>query len=448
MGAANPRPRRGGRPRSRGGSGCRGLSIATVTGDDVLELVDGGDYVDRRDRGAGRGARRSLSRPTRTSARSRSSRRSPQGADVVITGPRRGSVAVRRAAGVTSSAGRSTTWPELGRGTLVGHLLECAGQVTGGYFADPGLQGRRGSEPARIPDRRGARDRAGRHHQGARIRRRVTAATCKEQLLYEIHDPAAYVTPERGRGLQPRPDHGAGAGSRRRRRRDRRPRPESLKVSLGYRDGYIGEGADLVCRRRRGRPRAGSPARIVAERLRRTGRSPRTTSGRDLIGVNALHGARISSATRSRYEVRLRVAARTPTIARSPDESATKSRRCTRTARPAAAARRNATREVLSMCVDVRAARARLVRGQLRGASDMKLRAIAPLPQRRQGRRSLNISLIAFDERDYPRLVRARHGRPRQGTVRRSRRRRGRPLRAAAHRRAQLRPARQWSAAA
>ena len=33
---------------------------------------------------------------------------------------------------------RTDDWERLGRGTLVGHLMECGMQITGGYFADPG----------------------------------------------------------------------------------------------------------------------------------------------------------------------------------------------------------------------------------------------------------------------------------------------------------------------
>ena len=46
-----------------------------------------------------------------------------------------------------------TDWDELGRATIAGHLIECGAQVTGGYFADPGLQGRARPPRGRIPDR-------------------------------------------------------------------------------------------------------------------------------------------------------------------------------------------------------------------------------------------------------------------------------------------------------
>lgn len=87
-------------------------------------------------------------------------------------------------------------WQSLAAATMAGHLLECGTQVTGGYFAIPGLK--------EIPDMHclgfpiAELDAAGRIRLGkARdTGGRVDARTVKEQLLYEVHDPAAYLTPD------------------------------------------------------------------------------------------------------------------------------------------------------------------------------------------------------------------------------------------------------------
>ena len=71
----------------------------------------------------------------------------------------------------------------LGQGTVVGHLLECAGQVTGGYFADPGFKD--------VPDLARLGFPIGEVSENGDVvitkvafaGGRVTAATCKEQLL-------------------------------------------------------------------------------------------------------------------------------------------------------------------------------------------------------------------------------------------------------------------------
>ncbi len=87
-------------------------------------------------------------------------------------------------------------YARLARATAVGHLLECAGQVTGGYFADPGIKdvaglARLGFPFADVTD--GGEVTIGKcDGSGGRI----DAATCTEQLLYEVDDPAAYVTPD------------------------------------------------------------------------------------------------------------------------------------------------------------------------------------------------------------------------------------------------------------
>ena len=61
------------------------------------------------------------------------------GADVVITG-RVADPAMFLAPLIHEFGWSLEDWTRLGRGTVVGHLLECAGQITGGYFADPGYK--------------------------------------------------------------------------------------------------------------------------------------------------------------------------------------------------------------------------------------------------------------------------------------------------------------------
>src|SRR5690606_18710334 len=61
-----------------------------------------------------------------------------QGADVVLTG-RVADPALFLAPLVHEHGWSFEDWDLLGQGTLVGHLLECGAQVSGGYFADPGV---------------------------------------------------------------------------------------------------------------------------------------------------------------------------------------------------------------------------------------------------------------------------------------------------------------------
>ena len=194
----------------------------------------------------------------------------------------------------------------LAQATAAGHLLECAGQVTGGYFADPGVKevpalARLGFPFADVT-REGSVTIGKLRGSGGR----VDPATCTEQLLYEIGDPAAYVTPDCVLDLRAvrltagRSDRVSLSGAR------ARPRTGTYKVSVGYFDGYLGEGELSY-----GGPNAVARARlageIVAERLRLRGFAYDDLRA-DLIGLDSLHGP--GGARPEPYEVRLRVAGR------------------------------------------------------------------------------------------------------------------------------------------
>ena len=134
-------------------------------------------------------------------------------------------------------------YDKLGKATWIGHLLECAGQVTGGYFADPGYKDVPDLWNLGFPmievDESGNGIVTKLENTGGI----VTTQTVKEQTLYEIQDPSNYFTPDVIADFSHvtiEQDFGenrvaiAGATGK---------APNGyFKTSVGYHDCYIGEG--------------------------------------------------------------------------------------------------------------------------------------------------------------------------------------------------------------
>ncbi len=235
-----------------------------------------------------------------------------QGADIVITG-RVSDPALVIGPLVHEFGWRVNEHPEqMGQGVVAGHLLECAGQVTGGYFADPGYKDVPNLAHLGYPYAEINEDGGLCITKLAGTGGMVTPATCKEQLIYEIHDPKAYLTPDAIADFsnvtveQVAPDRVTVRGA------TSHGRPASLKVSVGYSDCFLGEG-QISYGGSNCLARARLAEQIIRERILLTGiRYEEYRS--DFIGCNALYGDRISDSlsTGAPHEVRLRVAVRTP----------------------------------------------------------------------------------------------------------------------------------------
>ncbi|HEY2187042.1 MAG TPA: acyclic terpene utilization AtuA family protein [Caldimonas sp.] len=312
MGAANPVAAAQKTAHVAAELGLGALKIAAVTGDDVLDLVLAADlrFEESGERVADLGARvlsanAYLGVAPICDALAR-------GAEVVLTG-RASDPALFLAPLVHAFGWALDDWQRLGQGTAVGHLLECAGQVTGGYFADPGVKDVTDLARLGFPIGEVAENGDVVITKVASAGGRVTAATCKEQLLYEIHDPRRYLQPDVIADFSAievaeiGPDRVRVTGGR-------GTAPTGLlKVSVGYLDGHVGEG-QISYAGPGALARARLAREIVRERLRLTGVQTSETRF-DLIGVDALHGERLSAARGEPHEVRLRVAARTATRA-------------------------------------------------------------------------------------------------------------------------------------
>lgn len=308
MGAANPSAAAEKVREIAASLGLHGLKIAAVSGDDVLDTVKAADLRLEENGESIRTLDGKIISANAYLGAAPLVEALRGGANVIITG-RVADPALFLAPLIHEFGWSFDDWDKLGKGTLVGHLLECAGQITGGYFADPGYKDV--DELARLgfPLAEVSEDGSAVITKVSGSGGKVVTATCKEQMLYEIHDPSTYYTPDVVADFsgvtmtQEGPDRVRVDGA------TGRPCTDTLKVSVGYRDGFIGEGQMSYAG-------PGAQARgqlaldIVRQRLALTG--VRFSEIRyDLIGVNSIH---CRTPAREPDEVRVRVTARTDSL--------------------------------------------------------------------------------------------------------------------------------------
>ena len=278
--------------------GCGGLKVAGVIGDDVLALRDKIAW-DTPIRGELIGAHAYLgAEPVAEALRG--------GADVVVTG--------RCADSALFSADPLATilddTPDAIAGaTVIGHLLECSGQITGGNFetVDGGSLSAHEFANLGFPLAKVFADGTAEiflldGHPG-----RIDQLTCTLQLLYEVHDPARYITPDAILDLTGVRFEEIGRNRVRVTGAKSRGRPDKLKVSGFVEEpgfiadveiGYAGTGAL-------------NRGRIAAETLRlRLGDLPKGDVRIDLVGVDSIIGSASQPAPNQLPEVRVHVSAR------------------------------------------------------------------------------------------------------------------------------------------
>ena len=215
--------------------GLRGVRIGWVRGGDVL------DHVLRENPAITETGRPALSLGDRLVCAHAYGGAAPiaealaRGADVVLTS-RAGDSAQYLGPLMHAFGWAVDDWDRIGKGLGIGHLMECAGQVSGGYFADPGYK--TVPDPANIGFPIAEVD-----ADGEAVITKLPGTgglgderTCKEQLVYEIADPARYI---HGDGIvdftetepvQSGPDRVRVTGIR------GRPRTDTVKVVLGVRE--------------------------------------------------------------------------------------------------------------------------------------------------------------------------------------------------------------------
>ncbi len=290
------------------------VKIACVTGDDIYDRLDelAGKGIAFQDKETGQELHDVRDRVLFASAYLGANVIADalrQGADVVITGRTTDTAQFLGPIMYEFGWGRDE-WNKLAQGIVLGHLMECSGQVTGGNF-QVGWEEMENLERIGYPIAEVSEDGSFILTKPEGTGGAVTVRTVKEQFLYEIHDPTNYITPDvvcdftTTRIEQVGKDRVKVSGTQ------GRPAPSTLKALLGYADGWMGEGY-ISFSWPKAYSKAKRAAEIVQKRLQMHGVKPEEIHI-EYIGINSLWGALAPEPQDEDQinEVRLRIAIRT-----------------------------------------------------------------------------------------------------------------------------------------
>jgi hypothetical protein len=228
------------------------------------------------------------------------------GAQVVVTG-RVADPSLTVGPALAHFGWRADDWDALAGATMAGHLLECGAQVSGGYFADPGVKDVPGLDDVGFPIAEIAADGSCIVSKASRTGGLVDERTVKEQLLYELHDPAAYITPDVVADITQATVEQVGADRVRLSGVRGHPRTGTLKANVFFDGGWFGEGEISYAG-----PNAQARARLSMDVMQKR-MGPLMKLRFDLIGVSSIlgddSGRMLAAAPVGRgTDIRLRVA--------------------------------------------------------------------------------------------------------------------------------------------
>ncbi|WP_119165331.1 acyclic terpene utilization AtuA family protein [Algihabitans albus] len=281
FGAANPREAARRIARLAVAAGHGDAAIAVVEGDEVTHLVESGDLTPL---GLDQGLHdRPLICANAYLGAEPIAEALGQGAEIVVTG-RVADPSMAVAPAMHAFGWDALDADRIATATLAGHLLECGSQVTGGYYCDPGFKDVPDLDRVGYPIAELTRDRSVTITKPGDTGGLICEANVKEQLLYEIHEPDAYLTPDVVLDItavevwQRAEDRVEVLGAR------GRTRPERLKVTVSVEGGWLGEG-EISYAGPNALARARLALDILAKRL-----PPHLRLRRDLIGVTSVLG--------------------------------------------------------------------------------------------------------------------------------------------------------------